>query len=44
MHTSAHYMFISSNSAFGLWLDMVCVIYISIVTLSFLRFDKCKFK
>lgn len=29
-------MFIISSRAFGLWLDVVCLIYISIVTFSFI--------
>lgn len=36
LHSSAWYIFISSSRAFGLWLDIICFIYISIVTFSFL--------
>ncbi|VVC32358.1 Hypothetical protein CINCED_3A013682 [Cinara cedri] len=36
LHSSAWYLFISSSRAFGFWLDVVCLIYISIVTFSFL--------
>ncbi|XP_026807199.1 probable multidrug resistance-associated protein lethal(2)03659 isoform X1 [Rhopalosiphum maidis] len=36
LHSSAWYLFISSSRAFGFWLDMVCLIYISVVTFSFL--------
>ncbi|XP_025192648.1 multidrug resistance-associated protein 4-like [Melanaphis sacchari] len=36
LHSSAWYLFISSSRAFGLWLDIVCFIYIAIVTFSFL--------
>ncbi|XP_060873208.1 ATP-binding cassette sub-family C member 4-like isoform X2 [Metopolophium dirhodum] len=36
LHSSAWYIFICSSRAFGLWLDIVCFIYISIVTFSFL--------
>ncbi|XP_015377601.1 PREDICTED: probable multidrug resistance-associated protein lethal(2)03659, partial [Diuraphis noxia] len=36
LHSSAWYIFICSNRAFGLWLDIVCFIYISIVIFSFL--------
>ncbi|XP_026807194.1 probable multidrug resistance-associated protein lethal(2)03659 isoform X3 [Rhopalosiphum maidis] len=32
LHSSAWYLFISSNRAFGFWLDVTCLIYISIVT------------
>ncbi|XP_068628290.1 probable multidrug resistance-associated protein lethal(2)03659 [Battus philenor] len=40
LHSSAWYLFIASSRAFGFWLDLVCVIYIAIVTLSFLVFDQ----
>ncbi|KAE9539572.1 hypothetical protein AGLY_004824 [Aphis glycines] len=36
LHSSAWYLFISSSRAFGFWLDMVCLVYISVVTFSFL--------
>ncbi|GBP23004.1 Probable multidrug resistance-associated protein lethal(2)03659 [Eumeta japonica] len=36
LHSSAWYLFIASSRAFGFWLDLVCVGYIAIVTLSFL--------
>ncbi|XP_048004907.1 ATP-binding cassette sub-family C member 4-like [Leguminivora glycinivorella] len=36
LHSSAWYLFIATSRAFGFWLDLVCVIYIAIVTLSFL--------
>uniref|UniRef100_A0A2S2QEN8 Putative multidrug resistance-associated protein lethal n=1 Tax=Sipha flava TaxID=143950 RepID=A0A2S2QEN8_9HEMI len=36
LHSSAWYIFISSSRAFGLWLDMICYLFISIVTFSFL--------
>jgi ATP-binding cassette subfamily C (CFTR/MRP) protein 4 len=36
LHSSAWYLFISSSRAFGFWLDIVCLIYISVVTFSFL--------
>lgn len=39
MHSSAYYMFISASRAFGFWLDIFCVIYIAIVTLSFFIVD-----
>ncbi|BES95625.1 Multidrug resistance-associated protein [Nesidiocoris tenuis] len=36
LHSSAWYLFIASSRAFGFWLDLVCFIYIALVTLSFL--------
>ncbi|KAI8429941.1 hypothetical protein MSG28_000407 [Choristoneura fumiferana] len=36
LHSSAWYLFIATSRAFGFWLDLVCVVYIAIVTLSFL--------
>uniref|UniRef100_A0A146LYI9 Cystic fibrosis transmembrane conductance regulator n=6 Tax=Lygus hesperus TaxID=30085 RepID=A0A146LYI9_LYGHE len=38
LHSSAWYLFIASSRAFGFWLDIVCFIYIALVTLSFLLF------
>ncbi|KAF6207171.1 hypothetical protein GE061_018410, partial [Apolygus lucorum] len=38
LHSSAWYLFIASSRAFGFWLDIVCFIYIALVTLSFLIF------
>ncbi|KAG4069579.1 hypothetical protein HA402_006945 [Bradysia odoriphaga] len=35
LHSSAFYLFISTSRAFGFWLDVWCVVYIAIVTLSF---------
>ncbi|XP_062563883.1 ATP-binding cassette sub-family C member 4-like [Armigeres subalbatus] len=35
-NTSAWFIFITTTRAFALWLDFVCVIYIAVVTLSFL--------
>ncbi|CAG9575865.1 unnamed protein product [Danaus chrysippus] len=40
LHSSAWYLFIASSRAFGFWLDLVCVIYIAVVTLSFLVFGQ----
>jgi ATP-binding cassette, subfamily C (CFTR/MRP), member 4 len=39
LHSSAWYLFIGSSRAFGFWLDIFCVIYIILVTLSFLVLD-----
>lgn len=36
LHSGAWYLFIASSRAFGFWLDVVCLVYISIVTFSFL--------
>uniref|UniRef100_A0A182NN20 Uncharacterized protein n=1 Tax=Anopheles dirus TaxID=7168 RepID=A0A182NN20_9DIPT len=36
VNSAAWYMFIATNRAFALWLDLVCVLYIGIVTVSFL--------
>lgn len=36
LHSSAWYLFIASSRAFGFWLDLVCVVYIGVVTMSFL--------
>lgn len=38
MHSSGFYMFLSTSRAFGYWLDMICVLYLAIVTLSFFLF------
>lgn len=43
IHTACWYMFISTGSAFGLTLDLMCAIFVFIVTFSFLVFDKGKF-
>ncbi|XP_005190477.1 probable multidrug resistance-associated protein lethal(2)03659 [Musca domestica] len=39
LHSSGFYMFLSTSRAFGYWLDCFCVIYIAIITLSFLLFS-----
>ncbi|KAF5283713.1 hypothetical protein FQR65_LT13748 [Abscondita terminalis] len=36
LHSVTWYLFISTSRAFGYWLDLICVIYIALVTLSFL--------
>ncbi|XP_071455642.1 ATP-binding cassette sub-family C member 4-like [Hetaerina americana] len=43
LHSSAWYMFITTSRAFGFWLDFVCFIYITLVTLSFLVIGGEKF-
>nr|XP_023014259.1 probable multidrug resistance-associated protein lethal(2)03659 isoform X1 [Leptinotarsa decemlineata]XP_023014260.1 probable multidrug resistance-associated protein lethal(2)03659 isoform X1 [Leptinotarsa decemlineata]XP_023014262.1 probable multidrug resistance-associated protein lethal(2)03659 isoform X1 [Leptinotarsa decemlineata] len=35
LHSTAYYMFLCCNGTFGFWLDLLCVGYISLVTLSF---------
>ncbi|KAL1500932.1 hypothetical protein ABEB36_006349 [Hypothenemus hampei] len=35
VHSSAFYMFLCCNQTFGFWLDFHCIIYASLVTLSF---------
>lgn len=40
LHSSAWFLFIATSRAFGFWLDLVCVIYIGVVTLSFLVFSQ----
>lgn len=42
LHSSAFYMFMGCNRTFGFWLDMFCVLYIGIVTLSFFCFGNGK--
>ncbi|XP_071455648.1 ATP-binding cassette sub-family C member 4-like isoform X2 [Hetaerina americana] len=39
LHSSAWFMFIATSRAFGLWLDLFCFVYISLVTISFLFMD-----
>ncbi|KAK5646965.1 hypothetical protein RI129_005429 [Pyrocoelia pectoralis] len=36
LHSVTWYLFISTSRAFGYWLDLICVVYIGLVTLSFL--------
>ncbi|XP_054270008.1 probable multidrug resistance-associated protein lethal(2)03659 [Macrosteles quadrilineatus] len=36
VHSSAWFMFLSSSRAFGMWLDMVCLLYIIVVVFGFL--------
>uniref|UniRef100_A0A1B6EBU9 ABC transmembrane type-1 domain-containing protein n=1 Tax=Clastoptera arizonana TaxID=38151 RepID=A0A1B6EBU9_9HEMI len=36
LHSSAFYIFNASNRAFALWLDVICLIYIGLITFSFL--------
>lgn len=38
LHSSAYYLYIASSRTLGYWLDIMCLIYIASVTLSFLVF------
>ncbi|XP_028129811.2 probable multidrug resistance-associated protein lethal(2)03659 [Diabrotica virgifera virgifera] len=38
LHSSAYYLFVCCNRAFGFWLDLICVGYIALVTFSFFIF------
>ncbi|XP_056635576.1 ATP-binding cassette sub-family C member 4-like [Diorhabda sublineata] len=40
LHASASYLKISSASAFGLWLDLICVVQLTVIILSFLILHK----
>ncbi|XP_040165805.1 multidrug resistance-associated protein 4-like [Anopheles arabiensis] len=39
LNTSAWYLFLATTRAFAQWLEMVCVLYIAVVTLSFLMVE-----
>ncbi|XP_033334914.2 ATP-binding cassette sub-family C member 4 isoform X1 [Megalopta genalis] len=39
LHSSAWYIFIATSRAFGFWLDLFCVVYIILVTYSFLLLE-----
>ncbi|XP_061402316.1 probable multidrug resistance-associated protein lethal(2)03659 [Musca vetustissima] len=39
LHSSGFYMFLSTSRAFGYWLDCCCVLYLAVITLSFLLFS-----
>ncbi|KAG7207731.1 hypothetical protein KM043_009345 [Ampulex compressa] len=39
LHSSAWFIFIASSRAFGFWLDIFCLVYIILVTMSFLVLD-----
>nr|XP_023023160.1 probable multidrug resistance-associated protein lethal(2)03659 [Leptinotarsa decemlineata] len=42
-HTSAWFMYISASSAFGFYLDVLCCVFVAVVTFSFLTFGECKY-
>ncbi|XP_045469838.1 probable multidrug resistance-associated protein lethal(2)03659 isoform X2 [Harmonia axyridis] len=39
LHSSAWFSFIATSRAFGYWLDLICIVYIIVVTFSFLLID-----
>ncbi|KAL4709193.1 hypothetical protein ACJJTC_008121 [Scirpophaga incertulas] len=39
LHTSAYYTFVGGNSAFGMYLDMLCLTYLSVVMATFILVD-----
>ncbi|KAJ8933694.1 hypothetical protein NQ314_013860 [Rhamnusium bicolor] len=39
-HTSAWFMYIAASSAFGFWLDIICFIFVAVITFSFLTFGE----
>ncbi|KAL1513345.1 hypothetical protein ABEB36_002766 [Hypothenemus hampei] len=43
LHSSAWFSFIATSRAFGYWLDLVCIVYITLVTFSFLFIGNEKF-
>ncbi|XP_076255687.1 putative multidrug resistance-associated protein lethal(2)03659 isoform X3 [Rhynchophorus ferrugineus] len=43
LHSSAWFAFISTSRAFGYWLDLMCLIYIALVTFSFLLIGNEKY-
>ncbi|XP_074025677.1 probable multidrug resistance-associated protein lethal(2)03659 isoform X3 [Leptinotarsa decemlineata] len=43
LHSSAWYSFISTSRAFGYYLDLICIVYITLVTFSFLLIGTEKF-
>ncbi|XP_066258696.1 probable multidrug resistance-associated protein lethal(2)03659 isoform X2 [Euwallacea similis] len=42
-YSGAYFMFLGANRTFGFWLDMYCVVFIALVTLSFLFSDSESF-
>ncbi|EAT32568.1 AAEL015290-PA [Aedes aegypti] len=44
LNTSAWYLFLATTRAFALWLELVCVLYIAVVTFSFLMMENSKLK
>ncbi|XP_056646549.1 probable multidrug resistance-associated protein lethal(2)03659 [Diorhabda sublineata] len=43
LHSSAWFTFIATSRAFGYWLDILCVVYITLVTFSFLLIGNSSF-
>uniref|UniRef100_A0A6P7FF39 Probable multidrug resistance-associated protein lethal(2)03659 n=1 Tax=Diabrotica virgifera virgifera TaxID=50390 RepID=A0A6P7FF39_DIAVI len=44
IHSSAWFMFLFTSRAFGLWLDLICTVFILYVTFNFAIFDSSKLK
>lgn len=42
-HTSAWFMYVAASSAFGFYLDVLCFIFVTLVTFSFLTFGESRF-
>lgn len=42
MHSSAWFLFIAANRAFGFWLDVICILFIAGVIFALLSFNKGK--
>ncbi|KRT78583.1 ABC transporter ATP-binding protein, partial [Oryctes borbonicus] len=43
LHSCAWHIFLCTSRAFGFWLDLVCIVYIAVVTMSFLVLGNEKF-
>ncbi|KAL3281370.1 hypothetical protein HHI36_004580 [Cryptolaemus montrouzieri] len=39
LHSSAWFAFLGTSRAFGYWLDLICIVYICLITFSFLLID-----
>ncbi|XP_041970656.1 probable multidrug resistance-associated protein lethal(2)03659 [Aricia agestis] len=35
LHSAAWFLYVSANRAFGFWMDMICCVYLAVVTFSF---------
>lgn len=40
LNTSANYLYYATSRALAMWLELICVVYISTITLSFLLFNQ----
>lgn len=43
LHTGAWFMYISASSAFGFYLDVLCLIFVGVITIVLIEFGKCKY-